>query len=152
MLRVSMDRQVGQHFAEDARELETVPGKAAGDCDLRMIRMLRDDKIFIGRHRVHAGRGMKEPTVQRWNIFGKLFADFRDVAFQNIPVDRCGSADISAGMHRSLYSFACPVGWGKAVEDFVEGRLPDVNRKMVGGKLLDVARRLKPRHHMSPDV
>ena len=152
VLRVPMDRQVGQHFAEDARELEAVSGKAASQCDLRVIRMMRDDKIFIGRHRVHAGRGMKQAPVQSWKILGKLFADFRDVAFLNISVDGFGSADIAAGMHRSFYSFACPIDRRKAIEHFAEGRLPDVNRKMPGGKTLDIIGRLKPCHHMPTDV
>ena len=109
MPRISIDCEVGQNFAEDAGEFETMSGKAAGQCDLRVIRMLRDYKIFIGRHRVHAGGSMKQPPVQRWNIFGELFADFRDVAFQNASVDGFRSADIAAGMDRGFYSFVFPV-------------------------------------------
>ena len=54
MRRFAGQGKLCHRFAEYGRELETMPGEACGERNLRVVRMQADNEMFVGRHRVHA--------------------------------------------------------------------------------------------------
>ena len=52
--RLAVLGQIGQRFAQDGRELESVARQAGGEGDLRVFGMAIDDEMAVGAQRVEA--------------------------------------------------------------------------------------------------
>ncbi len=64
MLSTAIDDQIGHDFSNHAGEFITVPGKAAGDGDLRMARMRGDHEMLVRRVGVQASDGSQARAVE----------------------------------------------------------------------------------------
>lgn len=138
--------EIGQNFADDTAELETVPAEPGGDLNLGEGGVWADGEVEVGSQGVEAGGGPEKRTVQARQQLADLLSHgfdvvgadgaihgFRGARFGNgFPVE--GDFDAALGTVD---------GW-KSVRRGPIGALPDVDGEAIGRECLGAGGRVEP--------